>query len=75
MDEYEAIYRDIIAKKDCLDVKSLAVNGADLLAAGVPQGRQIGEYLHRLLELVIEEPSCNTKEFLIGQVEIWRGPA
>ncbi len=75
VDEYEAIYRDIIAKKDCLDVKSLAVNGADLLAAGVPQGRQIGEYLHRLLELVIEEPSCNTKEFLIGQVEIWRGPA
>lgn len=71
VDEYEAIYNEIIAQKDCLCIKALAVDGSDLLAAGVPQGRMVGEFLHRLLELVIEEPARNTKEFLLGQVEIW----
>lgn len=71
VDEYEALYNNIVADENCLCVKDLAVDGSDLIAAGVPQGRQIGAYLHRLLELVVDEPERNTKDFLIGQVRIW----
>ena len=41
------------------------MDGSDLLAAGVPQGKAIGEQLHALLELVLEKPECNTREYLL----------
>ena len=34
----------------------------------VPQGREIGEKLHELLELVLERPECNTREYLLSQI-------
>ena len=68
MDDYEALYQQILEKRQCLSIRELAVNGADLLAAGVPQGREIGEKLHELLELVLERPECNTREYLLSQI-------
>ena len=65
VDEYEAVYRKILEKKQCLSIKDLAVDGSDLLAAGVPQGKAIGEQLHALLELEKEKPECNTREYLL----------
>ena len=47
------------------DIRNLAVNGKDLIAIGVTQGKQIGEILNILLEDVLEEPSHNTKEYLL----------
>ena len=49
-------------------MKELAVDGKDLLAAGVQQGKQIGEILSNLLELVLEEPEKNEKEILLSYV-------
>ncbi len=69
VDKYEAFYRQILEKKECLCIRDLAVNGADLLAVGVPQGRQIGECLEQLLELVLEQPEKNTREYLLEQVQ------
>ena len=69
VDEYEAVYEQIKEKKQCLSIKDLAVDGSDLLAAGVPQGRAIGEQLHALLELVLEHPECNTRECLLSQLD------
>lgn len=68
VDDYEAVYRQILEKRQCLSIKELAVDGSDLLAAGVPQGKAIGEKLHGLLELVLEHPECNTREFLLAQI-------
>jgi hypothetical protein len=28
----------------------------------------MGEMLHRLLDIVLEEPSCNTREYLLEKV-------
>ena len=56
-------------KKQCLSIKDLAVDGSDLLAAGVPQGRAVGEKLHALLELVLENPEYNTREYLLSQLD------
>lgn len=46
-------------------LKSLAVNGHDLMAAGFPEGRRIGEVLRALHEQVLDDPSLNTKEELL----------
>lgn len=50
---------------DCLDLKHLAVTGQDLMAAGFRPGRELGQELSRLLELVLEDPARNRKEYLL----------
>ncbi|MDD7642647.1 MAG: CCA tRNA nucleotidyltransferase [bacterium] len=72
VDDYEKVYRQILEKNQCLCIKDLAVDGSDLLAAGIPQGKAIGEKLHELLELVLEQPECNTREDLLTRIT---GPA
>jgi tRNA nucleotidyltransferase (CCA-adding enzyme) len=52
-----------------LSVGDLAVNGADLMAAGVPEGPQVGETLRSLLERVLVDPALNTREELLQLVE------
>jgi len=48
-----------------LSVKDLAVNGKDLMEAGIPAGKKMGFILHGLLEAVLDDPAQNTKETLI----------
>jgi tRNA nucleotidyltransferase (CCA-adding enzyme) len=43
----------------------LAVDGADLLELGIPQGPAIGRTLDRLLMRVVDEPELNTRERLL----------
>ncbi|MBQ6442820.1 MAG: CCA tRNA nucleotidyltransferase [Lachnospiraceae bacterium] len=63
---YEQLYREIMKSGDCLSVKDLAVKGADLMAAGVKPGPELGEILQKLLDLVLTDPSLNTKEQLLA---------
>ena len=66
LETLKVIYEDIIAKKECLSLKDLAVTGGDLIAAGMKPGREIGQTLHRLLEVVLEEPEHNRKDYLLS---------
>lgn len=59
------LYEQICAQQDCLSLKNLAVNGNDLMALGVPAGRQIGVLLQELLDIVLEDPARNTREELL----------
>lgn len=47
----------------------LAISGDDLKAIGVKQGPSMGRILKELTELVIEDPSVNTKESLIEEAK------
>src|SRR6058998_3549724 len=58
----------IRAAKDPLTLKDLVVTGDDLLAAGVRPGPDVGETLQRLLAEVLEDPSRNTKPYLLSRV-------
>lgn len=58
-------YEEILAKKECVSLKSLAVTGSDLIADGMQPGKEIGDVLNKLLEMVIEHPEYNTKETLL----------
>jgi len=59
------IYEGICQRKECLSLKDLAVTGSDLIALGIPAGRQIGVVLNDLLDIVLEEPERNTREELL----------
>lgn len=54
-----------LEKKTTLSLKSLAVNGRDLMAAGIPAGKELGRILNELLECVIEDPEMNDKARLL----------
>ncbi len=62
------LFQYIIANDQCITLKQLAVKGTDLLSCGVKQGKEIGDVLQMLLDMVLEEPEYNTKEYLIAQV-------
>ncbi|MGE5801662.1 MAG: CCA tRNA nucleotidyltransferase [Gemmatimonadota bacterium] len=58
----------IRAADEPLTLKDLAVKGDDLIAAGVRPGPDVGEALARLLDEVLEDPSRNTREYLLSRV-------
>ena len=58
----------ILARGDCWNLKMLAVTGKDLMAVGVPKGKQVGIALERLLMEVIKGSVCNTKEALLHKL-------
>ena len=57
---------ELRAENACMSLKQLAVTGGDLLAAGIPQGKTIGETLNRLLESVIEGDLPNEHDALLA---------
>jgi tRNA nucleotidyltransferase (CCA-adding enzyme) len=69
LDEVSVILDEIIAQQQCFSLKDLAVNGRDLLEAGVPQGVQVGVILNRLMDMVIEEQIPNDRAELLAAVQ------
>ncbi len=66
LEQTEEVCREILKKQDCLSLKELAVDGRDLLAAGMAPGKQLGKVLERMLEDVLDAPEHNTKEYLMS---------
>lgn len=56
------------AAHDPLSLRELAVRGEDLIAVGVRPGPDVGEALQRLLGEVLEDPSRNTRDYLLARV-------
>jgi len=69
LEKWRRLYGKVLAERQCVSLKNLAVKGADLIAAGWKPGRELGETLEKLLELVLEQPECNTKERLLEEAE------
>lgn len=67
-----SMYEEIVAKEQCVQIADLQVNGKDVMEAGIAKGPMIGEALNHLLELVIEEPEKNDREFLMGELAQWQ---
>jgi len=58
----------IIERGECYNLKTLAVNGRDILSCGVRAGHDIGKTLDELLELVIDGKLENKKEELLAYI-------
>ena len=65
----ERLYREALARRECVTLKDLAVNGSDLIEAGFRPGRELGEILQSLLDDVMREPELNERERLLDLAE------
>lgn len=66
----QSVYQDIINNKDCISLKDMQLTGSDLMAIGIPQGKELGIILNRLFERVLDDPSLNNRETLINLVSL-----
>ena len=64
-EQLKFLTEEIRQSGDWISLKMLAVTGADLIAAGVKPGRELGEMLNHMLEDVLQYPEHNTKEYLL----------
>lgn len=69
LDRWEQLYRELLEKQQCVSLKDLAISGSDLILMGMNPGREIGDLLHQLLEMVLDEPEFNTREILLKEAE------
>ena len=60
------IYREVVARGDCVSLKQLAVNGKDIIGIGATPGRQLGDILDQLLQQVLDKPELNEREILLS---------
>ena len=54
----------ILEEQQCFCLKDLAIDGRDVIAAGVEPGPEVGRVLKRLLTDVIDEELPNDKDVL-----------
>lgn len=68
----QAIER-LLASDAALKIKDLAVTGRDVMQAlNIMRGPAVGRALEDLLQEVLEEPSRNNREWLLGRLAEWR---
>ncbi len=68
VDKTEQIYASVLEENQCVSLKSLAVSGKDLITGAAMQpGKELGEMLQYLLELVVENPALNDREILLKE--------
>lgn len=59
------IYEKVSLEKQPISIKELAVNGKDLIEAGIKPGKEMGDILNQMLEDVLDEPAHNDKAYLL----------
>ena len=73
--EFAEHLRRAVEGSACYTRAQLAVNGADALRAGIPEGAAVGEALEALLERVIDGTLPNERGVLLEQLAAWRTDA
>lgn len=69
LEKWKQLYDEVKEKQQCVALKGLAVTGSDLIAAGMKPGKELGDILQKLLVIVLDDPSCNTREKLLAEAE------
>ena len=64
--EIPRIVAKLRAEDACLSLKDLKIGGEDLIALGIPKGKEIGRILNVLLEQVLDGELPNEREALIN---------
>lgn len=72
LDEIRAKAEQILAERQCLTLKDLAVDGRDVIAAGVKPGPEVGRVLEELLERVLNGEVSNKRETLLKAINACR---
>ncbi len=69
LDEIKTKAEQILAEGQCLILKDLAVNGRDVIAAGVKPGPEVGRVLEELLERVLSSKISNNRMDLLMLID------
>ena len=59
------ILEDTLSKEQCFSMKDMQINGHDIMALGVQEGKQVGYILKRLLDDVINDRLENKHMLLV----------
>lgn len=70
LDNVQREMERILSQQACFSLRDLAVNGRDLIEAGVPEGPAVGRTLTWLLDQVVDGTLPNDREALLGTLEI-----
>lgn len=68
-EQVEHLYHDIRTEGQCTTLKGLAVSGKDLIDAGMKPGKELGEMLQKLLDLVLDDPNKNQRDILLAEAQ------
>lgn len=72
LSEIETLIDEVLQEDECFSLKDLAVNGKDLIGVGYKSGKELGNTLNKLLQLVIDGDCPNEKEKLLQEAEnLW----
>ncbi len=69
--KYDNIFDEIdetIRKNHCFSLKTLAIKGNDLKQIGITDGKKIGDCLKLALNIVLEQPDKNKKDWLLKYI-------
>lgn len=55
----------VMERGDCTELRTLKISGKDLMGAGFPAGKQLGEILQKLLCEVLDNPEFNEYNYLL----------
>lgn len=69
----KALAEEIREAGDPVNLKELAVDGRDLMAAGMNPGPALGKTLNALMEQVLERPECNERAYLLRAAGLKNG--
>ena len=65
LSEISLIFDKILNEQSCFSLKQLVINGKDLFDIGITDGKEIGNTLNQILEMVIEEKIENDKDIIM----------
>ena len=65
LEEIPHVLKQIRERGECISLKTLQVNGQDLISLGVPAGKTLGELLSFLLDLVVDGKLPNERDALL----------
>ena len=72
LNEIEALIDEVLQEDECFSLKDLAINGKDVMQImGIEQGSEVGDWLNKVLEEVIDGKMKNDREELIMWLQEW----
>jgi tRNA nucleotidyltransferase (CCA-adding enzyme) len=66
LNKTQEVLERILKEKQCFSLRDLAVKGDDLIAAGIPQGSEVGLLLSQLLNAVLDGTCPNQRDALLN---------
>ena len=66
IEKQRMLKEEVLAKGEPYEKSMLVITGSDLIAEGIPKGKEIGWLLDEALDKVIHEPGYNEREKLIA---------